>query len=383
MHTTEAWVIDEGAAGGPQPAQLRKERFGFAEPGEHDVLVEPIYGSWEANMSHAIERRPIDVCRTRNEPRVVLGNAGVVRVLRPGAAVGHVREGELCMFFGAGRLDRFGYMELAHAYDAPGTVGLLARQTRVSGANLFPLPADSRFSAAQWAAFSLRYMTAWSNWRVALGALRLQLSEQDLPAPHVWGWGGGSTLAELELARRAGCQAVLVTSSPTRPEVAAAGVETVDRRELGDIQFDPARYGRDKVYAASYREAEARLLAIVAERTRGLGVSIFVDYIGTPVARVTLKALGRQGVLATAGWKLGMDTSSVRAIECTRRHVHVHTHYARHGEAPDAIAYAERTGWMPSHLGRIYGWDEVPELARDYGAGRIESYFPLFAVNPL
>jgi NADPH:quinone reductase-like Zn-dependent oxidoreductase len=384
MHTTEAWVLHEGSPGAAEPAKLRKEAFAFADLAEDEALVETIYGSWEANMTHAIERRPIDVCRARGEARVVLGNAGVVRVLRAGQAVTHVEVGDLCVFFGTGRYDAFGYMELAHGYDAPGTVGLLAKQTKVAARNLFPLPPNTRHSPVQWAAFSLRYLTAWSNWRVAIGALRLQLSEADLPCPHVWGWGGGTTLAELDLARRFGCKATMVTASDAhRREIAAAGIETIDRREFQELQFDATRYERDPSYASAYRGAEKRFLAVVRDRTGGLGVSIFVDYIGTPVIRATLKALARQGVLATAGWKCGMDSPMVRAIECSKRHTHVHTHYARLSEAAAAIAYAEHHDWMPAVIDEMYAWDEIPLLAGDYMAGTTRSYFPVYSVNPL
>ena len=72
-------------------------------------------------MGHAIEGKQIDVCQQRNEPRVVLGNSGVVRVLRVGSEVDDVCPGDVCLFFGGGKLDQFGYMELAHGYDLPGT----------------------------------------------------------------------------------------------------------------------------------------------------------------------------------------------------------------------------------------------------------------------
>lgn len=383
MYTTEAWVLRAGEAGDHAPAELRKEPFEFADLTADEALVEPIYGCWEANMSHALDRRPIDVCRARGEDRVVLGNSGLVRVLRTGRAASQIKPGDLCMFLGVARQDAFGYMELAHGYDAPGTVGLLAKQSKVLTRNLFPIPAGSRHSPAQWAAFSLRYMTAWSNWHVAIGALRLQLTEEEFPSPYVWGWGGGSTLAELDLARRFGCRVTMVTSDIHRREVVALGIDTVDRRELAALQFDAEKYRQDADYAKAYRDAEARFLAAVDERTNGLGVSIFIDYIGSPVNRVTLKALGRQGVLATAGWKRGMDYPLIRAIECLKRHIHVHTHYARLSEAPAAIDYAERNRWLPALGEQLYSWDEIPALAAEYAAGMTRSYFPLFVVNPL
>lgn len=379
--TTEAWVIHRGAGAGG-PAELTREALTLPAPGADDVVVEPLYGCWEANMSHAIERRPVDICAARNEPRVVLGNSGVVRAVAVGRDVDHVEPGRSYLFFGSGVADEFGYMRLAHAYDAPGTIGLLARRTVVPGRNLFAIPDGSSASPAQWAAFSLRYMTAWSNWKVALPCFRSQLSEDDLPDPHVWGWGGGSTLAELELARRQGCRATMVSGSDANlARIAASGVDVVDRRAFPHLDHDPDRYAADAAYRSSYREAERRFLALVHERTEGRGVQIFVDYIGQPTLRVTQKALGRMGVVTTAGWKHGMDTPSNRAMESIARHIHVHTHYARFSEVAPAMEYAEETGWMPVvEAGDVYAYDDLPELVADYAAGRT-GYFPIYRVN--
>jgi hypothetical protein len=112
-------------------------------------------------------------------------------------------------------------------------------------------------------------------------------------------------------------------------------------------------------------------------------VAIFVDNIGTPVFRATLKALARQGVITTTGWKWGMDLDIVRAIECINRHIHVFTHYARYEEGLDAVAFAERTGWLPPAEARLWRYEQVPQLAADYAAGRVSSYFPIFQVNGL
>ena len=88
-----------------------------------------------------------------------------------------------------------------------------------------------------------------------------------------------------------------------------------------------------------------------------------------------------EGVLATAGWKLGTDFTVNRAIESMHRRIHVHTHYARLSEAPEAMAYAEAHGWLPHLAAAPYAWEDVPRLAQDYAAGKIGTYFPLFAVN--
>ncbi|MEI8256216.1 MAG: zinc-binding alcohol dehydrogenase family protein, partial [Deltaproteobacteria bacterium] len=90
--------------------------------GPHDVLVEPLYGCWESNMSDAMARRPVDICLQRDEPRVVVGNAGVVRVVETGREVTGAKPGDVCMLFGSGAVDQYGFVTRALAYDAPGTM---------------------------------------------------------------------------------------------------------------------------------------------------------------------------------------------------------------------------------------------------------------------
>ena len=116
-------------------------------------------------------------------------------------------------------------------------------------------------------------------------------------------------------------------------------------------------------------------------KTLGSGVSIFLDFIGLPVHRATLKALGRPGVIATAGWKNGMDLSISRALECMAWHIHAHTHYARYSEGLEAMNFAEEHGWLPPVLDRVYSWDDIPALARDYESNMVDTFFPLFQVN--
>lgn len=396
MIDTTAWVLHEGPAEDPsqigrrgeirsqgQFGELVLEKLALDEVADHEALVEPIYGAWEGNMGHAIDRSPVDVCRQRKESRVVLGNGGVVRVLRTGSAVRHVKEGDVCLFAGVALSDEFGYMKLAHGYDAPNTVGLLAKATKLPGVTLFKIPDRSRLSLRQWAAFSLRYTTAWSNWRVALGALRLQLGEEELPAPHVWGWGGGTTLAELKLAHLQRCATTMVSgSSPHLEEIRRAGITALNRRELGIVEFDERRYAKDDEFRQLYMAGEKRFLEQVKSIT-GRGVSIFVDYIGSPVNRMTMKALARQGVLATAGWKLGLVTPVNRATECISRHIHVFTHYIRASEVAPAMAFAEEHGWGPDDGMPVYTWEDVPKLVQDFRNNEVPSYYPLYQVTPV
>jgi NADPH:quinone reductase-like Zn-dependent oxidoreductase len=385
MITTEAWVLYEGQTEVPERAELKKEAFTFSDITPEEVLVEPIYGCWEANMTHAIERKPIDLCKHRREEKVVLGNAGTVRVLKTGSAVTTVKEGQLCVLYSDILNDKHGYPLKIMAYDAPNTIGVLAKQTKVPPHCLIPFPEDTSFSAKEWAAFSVRYITAWDNWRVAYGCWRVQMPDVDPSEIHVWAWGGGVSLAQLALAKSVGCQTAMTASSDIRLQlIEQMGIRPIDRRTFADLSYKPQRYKSDPAYRARYIEAEQHFFALVKEHTQGEGVSIFIDNIGLPVFRATTKALARQGVIATSGWKHGMRLSILRAVESINRHTHVHTHGSRTSEAIKAVQVAEKLGWRPPVAkDRVYKWDEIPQLTEDYEAGRIDSYFPLFEVNTL
>lgn len=378
----DAWVLYAGEdAQRPEPARLVRETWEFAELQEDEVLCDPLAGCWEGNMGHALQRRPVDICRERREPRVVIGNAGVVRVVDVGRSVRTVEPGQRAVIFCNGEEDPWGYPRRILAYDAPGTMGVLATRMKVRARQVIPVPQDSPYSIYQWAAFSLRYVTAWSNFEMAQGVFRLLVPWDEMASPHVWGWGGGVTLAELDLARRHGCRTVMLSSNEQRLRtIAQTGVAPLDRRRFGDLNYDEERYRADPVFKKAYREAEEAFLEEVRRRTRGQMVQIFIDYIGAPVWRATLKALSREGVVTTAGWKEGMQLSAVRAIECIERHQHVHTHYARYPQGLKAVAYAEANGWMPMVDQRVWTFDEIPDLAASYAADDVNCY-PTFSVN--
>src|SRR5580692_11115152 len=181
MYTTEAWVLYRGEAGAG-PGHLEFESISFPSLSDDEVLIEPLYGAWEANMSHAVDRDPIDICDLRGEEKVVLGNSGVVRVLDVGRYVRNVQPGQYCLFAPVGESDPFGYQQTVHGYDAPGTIGTLARKTKIACTGVYR-------------------------------CFRVQLSMEDFPVPYVWGWGGGCTLAELDLAQRLGCEAVMLSGN--------------------------------------------------------------------------------------------------------------------------------------------------------------------------
>ena len=362
MIRTQAWVLRPAGRPG-EAGRLVEEEFAFAEPSDDEVLVRPLFGCWEGNMEHALRRSPLDLCATRGEPRVVIGNAGVVEVVRPGAAVAGLAAGDCCVVFCNGEPDAHGYPERIYAYDAPGTIGVLARLTKLKARQLIRLPADSRIEATRWAGFSLRYITAWANWRVALACWRSQMDDEPASRADVLAWGGGVGLAECSLARLAGHPAALIASRPARlATIERAGLVAIDRRRFAEGTF------------------EAEFLRAVHDCTEGRRAAIFVDNIGAHY-RSTLKALARQGVLATSGWKQGLTFPVVRASECIERHLHVYTHYARRAEGEAAVAFAEAHGWAPPAPAAVWSWDDVPALAEAYAAGEIDDYFPIFSVN--
>jgi NADPH:quinone reductase-like Zn-dependent oxidoreductase len=374
MTIVTAYVLDRGE---PGRLTLRPTPLAALQVGE--VLAEPLFGCWEGNMTHALQRCPVDICQQRDEPWVVLGNAGVVRVLECGPGVTELCPGQACVVFCAGDLTAIGFPRTIYAYDQPGSVGILAKRTKLLARQLLPLPMRTRHSLRQWAAFSLRYVTAWANWWTAIGCWRAVAG--DTP-PRVRSWGGGVSFAELTLARLQGCPATMITSSDRRlAEIAAAGLTSADRRPWARLNHDEEAFRRDPARRDEYRAAESRFLEFVRRATDGDGVSIFLDYVGRPVHRATLKALGCPGVLTTAGWKAGMNVTGVRAVECLHQHVHVHTHYARREDGEAAVRFAEEVAWIPPEPDRVWRWEEVPELARRYAAGEENSYFPVFSIN--
>ncbi|MFE2173182.1 zinc-binding alcohol dehydrogenase family protein [Kitasatospora sp. NPDC059462] len=384
MIKADAWVLRPGPAGArPGPGELVRATVRLPEPREDEALVEAIMGSWEANMTHALQRSPVDICRQRQDPFAILGNIGIVRVLRPAVAGFSPKEGDLCLFLAFGRRDENGYAELIHGYDMPGTHGLLATRTVVPGDCLLPLPPDSRHPLASWAGYG-RYFPAWDNWRVAKRCWRAQQREAE-PSEHlIFGWGGGVALAELGLARREGFRTAMTASCDDRLRVIAEhGITPIDRRDYPGLAC-PAETGQEDEAARAHRRAERALLARLDTLSDGRGCAVVVDNLGGPLFPTTLRAAARLGVITTCGWKAGMRLEVGRAAECLRRHVHVHTHAWRHGDSATIRDFQESTGWLPEPwLTAHYEFDDIPQLARDHASGRAPSYFPTYTVNPL
>ena len=378
MIQTHAWTLHAGERG--VQGEFRHEAITIPDIGPSEVRVKTLCGVYEGNMGHARDRSPLCLNTDRGEKQIVVGNAATVEILECGAEVTTVKERDRAIIFCNGVWDKYGYPEKIFAYDAPNTIGAFAETFKLHELQVIPLPAATAYSPEQWAAFSLRGCTAWSNLEMALHTLRGQLKETELERPWVWGWGGGVSLLELSLARRRGCRVAQLASSDERLKlIESYGIIPVDRREFEGLAYDPKQYkvkGHEE-YTDQYRAAEKAFLERVAGITGGEGVHIFANYIGLPVFPVTLKALARQGVHTTAGWKAGMQVSLVLATESINRHPFVNTHYARYEQGAAAVAYAEEHGWLPPHPEHLYAWDEVPQMSHDYDAGTA-GWFPTY-----
>jgi len=387
MRTTEAWVLHRGpsdALPGSTPGELHLEAVTFDDPAPDEVVVEPLYGAWDAALTHALKRSPVDLCRQRGEDPIVLGSTGVVRVAEVGTSVAALAPGDVCFLIAAGKTDRYGYIELVHGFDAPGTVGLLAKQLKLPERVLHKVPAGGRYSTLQWVPYT-RYWTAWDSWKVAYGCWRSQMDVNDVKNPLAFGWGGGVTVAQLELARRAGFRVAMTASSTERIErLRQWEIEAIDRRQFPGLDTDPRAARDDPAAGERHKVAQREFLRHIHELSDGYGVSIFIDNIGGPLYRTTLKALGRQAVIATVGWKHGMRLETWRAIECIARHIHVHTHACRVSDIPEIVQFQLETGFLPDMSAeQVYPWESVPELAKDYAANSIpgNGYFPVYQVN--
>jgi hypothetical protein len=79
-----------------------------------------------------------------------------------------------------------------------------------------------------------------------------------------------------------------------------------------------------------------------------------------------------------------MATTTRRASECIKRHIHVNTHVWRFHDSPEIRDYQAATGWIPQPDAiDIVGFEDIPQLAEDFAAGRLSTYLPQFQINPV
>lgn len=344
------------------------------------VRISPLYASWEGNMSHAVSGIPVNVCLMRNEPQILVGNSALVRVDEVGP---HSRRkpGELCIIHGAHVCDEHGHMLAAMGFDGAGSMGTIAKSLVISGRKLVPIGLGlDEIDPKAWALFGCKYGTAWSSFEIAVQAFRLYVSEIQKPTLNVWGWGGGTTMATLQLAKILGHKATMIVNGPEKSEEAIAhGIDVLDRREFEDIKYyNPI--GRSKEDGVKYKQAASALLKKIRSKSGPGGVDIFFDYVGDPTMELTSRALGRYGVMATAGWKDGVLTGYNRARASIFRQIHIHTHYCSRRQLVAAVEFAKKNNWLAKRS-LEFSYDEVLTLHEMFNNGKLKSYLPVVKIN--
>lgn len=355
---SEAWVLKRGEKG------FIKKNIIIDDLKEDEVLLKPLYGCLEGNMVHAINNDPINIFDERQEDEIVLGNAGILEIERLGSEDENFKIGDKVIYFCNGESDEYGYPLKITGYDKSKSMGVLSKVIKLNKKEILKIPEDKEITLEQWAAFSLKFVTAWSNWKVAYNTWKIQMPEVKPNNVYVFGWGGGVTYAELLLAKKYGCKCCMITSKEENIKLCEAnGIDVFNRKGIDSSRI------------------EKELLEYINVKTNNKGASIFIDNIGKDVYKVTMKALGRQAVITTSGWKTGGMLPILRQNECQNRHIHVFTHYAKIKEGIEAINFAQKEKWLPPVCEKVYEWEEIPKLIEDYKLGNLKTYFPIFKIN--
>lgn len=358
---TEAWVLTKVDS----KNEFIKKEIKVEELKEDELLLKPLYGCLEGNMIHALDSDPIDILQERKEDEIILGNAGIMEVEDVGTlGIERFKRGDKVLFFCNGEQDEYGYPLKITGYDKRLSMGVLAKVIKLKQNEVIKIPNNSKISLQQWAAFSLKFITAWSNWNVAYNSWKIQMPNVSENQIYVFGWGGGVTYAELLLAKKMGCNCTMITSKK----------ENIKMCEKNGINvFNRMIYSNE--------ELEEQLLKYTNKITKNKKASIFIDNIGKDVYKIMLKLIGRQGVITSCGWKSGGMLPILRQNECQNRHIQVFTHYAKMSEGIEAIKFAINENWVPPECKKIYKWEEIPDLIKDYRNGNLDTYFPIFKIN--
>ena len=365
MISTEAWQIEKQGS----ERIFQKREVTFSAPVAGESWVEPLAVGWEGNVSHAIDGKPLDVNVSRQEDSITLGNNGVVRLRQTNdpriEAQAADCDGVFLVqpLFHPGAADKNGYLTSVFGYDMRGSSGLLARDCVLPNATLIPLPVGED-GAKFWASYTIRYMTAWSLYQRALkvhGVLNATARKLTFG-----GWGGGTTLALLQLAALEGHEAVMFCSSRAKCEEAEQhGITPVNVEEIRNE------------HAADERAAIRFLRDTLREKfDRSFTFDVFSDFVGNPTINLTMDLLRQGGILATAGWKQGPMVKVNRALSCIKQHVHVYCHHANASEIADCVTYGLDRGWHAKSTAD-FGFDDCARVHEQFNQGVISSYFPV------
>lgn len=369
--STNAWVLADGTNGN----QFERREVSLSYDPQTEVVIKPIYASWEANTSHAIESKPINILRARKEKIMTLGNSAVCRVVSNETGFGPM-EGQICVVYGASSVDDKGYMLKATGYDGVRSRGVLSMLTAFPAKYCVPINPEN-LPLQSWASFGVKFGTGWSCFNLAKRVH--EAVNQEIKQLNVFGWGGGTTLAALSLAVKQGHKAFMVCGSDNKAsEASELGIEVIDRREFPYLDHGLLNGSKEEV--RSHMRSEAKFLKEVRNRTEGNGADLFIDFVGEPLINATERAMARGGVIATSGWKTGVNVEINRARSSIGRISHIHSHYCSLPEFIKAVAFSETESWLPKNW--VEGsFENVSQFHDTYAKGGIDSYFPIVKIG--
>lgn len=248
-------------------------------------------------------------------------------ILNPGLSCG---KGEFCER-GEQNIDpAFGIMGLSRS-------GAFAERISVPAGNLLPKPAHLNWDES--AALPLAYLTAW----------RMLMTRADLVAGEtvlIHGIGGGVALAGLQLAKLAGAE-VLVTSS-------------------SDEKLERARkLGAD--HTINYR-AKPEVGKAVREITGGRGVDIALDSVGAATWPINFEAVRRGGRIVHCGVTGGASVqANISALYWNQLTVMGST-MGSHSDFRQMVRAVSAVGMKPV-IDQVFPFDQAPQAMRRMEAG--------------
>lgn len=265
-------------------------------------------------------------------PPWIMGADAAGEVDAVGSAVRHVRPGD-AVVINPGISDRTceycqaGEQSLCLRYKLLGEhlPGTFAEFAVVPSANVRAIPPSIGWPDA--AAHTLATLTAY---RMIVTRARVAPGERVL----VWGIGGGVSLAAMRLAKRAGAEVWVTSSSEAKLERA---------RQLGadhTLNHRTVDVGKE-----------------VRARTGKRGVDVVIDNVGEATWQGSLTALGRAGRLVTCGATSGpLVTTDVRRMFWNQWTLMGST--MGNDAEFDAVTELLRTGELPPVVDRVHALDE-------------------------
>lgn len=266
------------------------------------------------------------------DPAETLLKPGQAVVMHPGIACGR------CEFCARGE----GVLCTAIQYLGEHRDGTLAEYVCLPAQNVFPMPGALSFAEA--AALGVNHLTAW---RMLFSKAQLKPWETVL----IFGIGGGVSLAALQLAKLAGCRAIVTSRTESKLARALA-------------------MGADHAINGAILDVAKEVMAL----TGGRGVDVVIENVGQAVWASALKSLVRGGRIVTCGATTGDQPSAdLRRIFIRQLQIFGST-LGDLDEFRKLLALVQRTGLRPV-VSSTYPMDAVhaalDELARGEQFGKI------------